>query len=178
MASGMMYLRLAILVLLFNSSLIRSLGAPFLALGGAGLLGGWVWTRLPDANTKETKREYEPKNPLEMGAAFLFALLFVVMLAATHLVVTYLGSAGVYTLAGVMGFTDVDPFIMGMTQSAGKSAPLAVAAAAILIAAASNNLIKGVYAFSWSDRRTGKQSLCLLLGLAVAGLIPLFWILN
>ena len=178
MASGMMYIRLAILVLLFNSSLIRSLGAPFLALAAAGLLGGWIWTRLPDANTKETKREYEPKNPLEMGAAFLFALLFVVMLAATHLVVTYLGSAGVYTLAGVMGFTDVDPFIMGMTQSAGKSAPLAVAAVAILIAAASNNLIKGVYAFSWSDRTTGKQSLGLLLGLAVAGLIPLFWILN
>jgi hypothetical protein len=30
---------------------------------------------------------------------------------------------------------DVDPFIMGMTQSAGKRAPLAVASAAILVAA-------------------------------------------
>jgi uncharacterized membrane protein (DUF4010 family) len=113
-----------------------------------------------------------------MGAAFLFALLFVVMLAATHLVVTYLGSAGVYSLAGVMGFTDVDPFIMGMTQSAGASTPLAVAAGAILIAAASNNLIKGIYAYAWSDRRTGRQSLGLLLGLAVVGLLPLFWILR
>ena len=178
MASGMMYLRLAILVLLFNSSLIRSLGAPFAALAATGMLVGWFWTRLPDANTRETKREYEPKNPLELGAAFLFALLFVAMLAATHLVVTYLGSAGVYSLAALMGFTDVDPFIMGMTQSAGKSAPLAVASGAILIAAASNNLIKGVYAYSRSDRRTGRQSLCLLLGLAVAGLIPLFWMLN
>jgi len=176
MASGMMYLRLAILVLLFNINLIRSLGAPFAALAATGILAGWIWTRLPDANTKDTKREYEPKNPLELGAAFLFALLFVAMLAATHLVVTYLGNAGVYSLAGVMGFTDVDPFIMGMTQAAGKSASLGVASAAILIAAASNNLIKGVYAYSWSDRRTGQQSLCLLLGLAVAGLIPLFWI--
>ena len=108
----------------------------------------------------------------------LFALLFVAVLAATHLVVTYLGSAGVYSLAALMGFTDVDPFIMGMTQSAGTNTPLAVAAAAILIAAASNNLIKGIYAYAWSDRRTGKQSLGLLLGLAVAGVIPLFWILN
>jgi uncharacterized membrane protein (DUF4010 family) len=178
MASGMMYIRLAILVLLFNSGLIRNLGAPFATLSGIGLIGGWFWTRLPDANTKETKREYEPKNPLEMGAAFLFALLFVAMLVATHLVVTYLGSAGVYSLAAVMGFTDVDPFIMGMTQSAGTSTPLAVAAAAILIAAASNNLIKGIYAYFWCDRKTGRQSLCLLLGLAIAGLVPLLWLLR
>jgi uncharacterized membrane protein (DUF4010 family) len=176
MASGMMYLRLAILVLLFNRSLIASLGAPFAALAVGGILIGWIWTRLPEANPKETKREYEPRNPLELGAAFLFALLFVVMLAATHLAVTYLGSAGVYSLAGLMGVTDVDPFIMGMTQSAGRTAPLAVAAAAILVAAASNNLMKGIYAYIWSDRKTGRQSFCLLVGLAVAGLIPLFWI--
>jgi uncharacterized membrane protein (DUF4010 family) len=76
----------------------------------------------------------------------------------------------------LMGFTDVDPFIMGITQSAGRTAPLAVAAAAILVAAASNNLIKGVYAYFWADRKTGKQGLYLLLSLAVAGLVPLVWI--
>jgi uncharacterized membrane protein (DUF4010 family) len=147
-------------------------------LAATGLLVGWLWTKRRDVNAEKAKREYEPKNPLELRAAFLFALLFVVMLVVTHLVVTYLGSAGVYSLAAVMGFTDVDPFIMGMTQSAGANTPLAVASAAILIAAASNNLIKGVYAYMWSDRPTGKQSLSLLIGLAVAGLIPIFWILR
>lgn len=176
MASGMMYLRVALLVMLFNRSLIRSLGPPFAALTGVGMLAGWIWTRLPDAKISETKREYEPKNPLELGAAFLFALLFAGMLVATHLVLTYLGSAGVHSLAALTGFTDVDPFIMGMTQSAGTSTPLALASAAILIAASSNNLIKGVYAYSWSDRKTGLQSLGLLAGLAVAGLIPLYWV--
>jgi uncharacterized membrane protein (DUF4010 family) len=176
MASGMMYLRLAILVLLFNRNLFLTLGAPFAALAGAAILAGWIWTRLPEANPKDTKREYEPKNPLELGAAALFALLFVAMLAATHLVVTYLGRAGVYALAAVMGFTDVDPFIMGMTQSAGAATPLAIAAIAILIAAASNNLVKGAYAYFWSDRKTGRQSLSLLLALALAGLVPLFWL--
>jgi uncharacterized membrane protein (DUF4010 family) len=178
MASGMMYLRLAILVLLFNRSLFLTLGSPFAALAGVAILAGWIWTRLPDENPKETKHEYEPKNPLEMRAAFLFALLFVAMLAATHLVVTYLGSAGVYSLAAVMGFTDVDPFIMGMTQSAGSSTPLALAATAILIAAASNNLVKGSYSYFWSDRKTGRQSLALLVALAVAGLAPLAWIVR
>jgi len=70
----------------------------------------------------------------------------------------------------------VDPFIMGMTQSAGKTAALTVAASGILIAAASNNLVKGLYAFSTSDRQTGRLSLGLLASLAMAGLVPLAWL--
>jgi uncharacterized membrane protein (DUF4010 family) len=70
----------------------------------------------------------------------------------------------------------VDPFIMGMTQAGGGSAPLGVAAAAILIAASSNNLVKGIYSFSLSDRKTGVLSLSLLGALAVAGLTPLLWL--
>jgi hypothetical protein len=75
-----------------------------------------------------------------------------------------------------MGVTDVDPFIMGMTQAAGTLTPLREAAAAVLIAAASNNLIKGIYSYSLADRKTGIQSLSLLAGLAALGLVPLFWI--
>jgi uncharacterized membrane protein (DUF4010 family) len=98
------------------------------------------------------------------------------MLVATHLVVTYLGKAGVFSLAALMGVTDVDPFIMGMTQAAGGGTTLGVAASAILIAASSNNLVKGIYAYSLSDRKTGVLSLSLLAGLAVAGLAPLVWL--
>ena len=58
-----------------------------------------------------------------------------------------------------MGVTDVDPFIMGMTQAAGTLTPLSVAAGAVLIAASSNNIVKGIYAYSLADRRTGVQSL-------------------
>lgn len=175
-ASGVMYLRLAGLVTLFNRNLIFSLGVPFAVLAGAAIGAGWIWSRVPDAKAGEVVREFEPRNPLELRAAFLFALLFLSMLIATHLVVTYLGRAGVYTLAGLMGVTDVDPFIMGMTQSAGGVTPLTVASTAILIAAASNNLVKGVYACALSGRKTGMQSLILLAGLAVAGLTPLLWL--
>jgi uncharacterized membrane protein (DUF4010 family) len=98
------------------------------------------------------------------------------MLVATHLAVTYLGRAGVNTLAAIMGVTDVDPFIMGMTQTAGSLTPLKVAASAVLIAASSNNLVKGIYAYSLADRRTGAQSLVLLAALAALGLVPLLWL--
>ncbi len=175
-ASGMMYLRLAGLVTIFNRSLIMILGAPFLMLAGASIGGGWLWSRIPDATVGDVERKFEPRNPLELRAALGFAALFVGMLVATHLVVTYLGKAGVFSLAALMGVTDVDPFIMGMTQATGDSATVGVAASAILIAASSNNLVKGIYAYSLSDRKTGVLSLILLAGLAVAGLAPLVWL--
>ena len=175
-ASGVMYLRLAGLVTIFNRNLITILGVPFLVLAGASIACGWLWSRVPDAKAGDVEREFEPKNPLELRAALGFAALFVTMLVATHLVVTYLGKAGVYSLAALMGVTDVDPFIMGMTQAAGSNAPLGVAAAAILIAASSNNLVKGIYSYSLSDRKTGVLSLSLLAALAVAGLAPLLWL--
>ncbi len=174
-ASGMMYLRLIALVSLFNRTLLGMLALPFAALAGFAVAAGWLWSRLRDESIEEPKREFEPKNPLDLRAAFLFAALFLAMLIATRLASMYLGQAGVYTLAAIMGVTDVDPFVMGMTQS-GQVTHLSIAAGGILIAAASNNLAKGIYAYSLSDRRTGKQSLFLLTTLALLGLTPLFWI--
>jgi uncharacterized membrane protein (DUF4010 family) len=152
------------------------LAPAFLVLAAVAIAAGWLWSRRPDPDASELKRQFEPSNPLELLAAFLFALFFLAMLVATQLAVTYLGRAGVNILAAIMGVTDVDPFIMGMTQAAGALTPLQVAATAVLIAAASNNLIKGIYSYSLADRKTGIQSLSLLIALAAAGLIPLLWL--
>jgi uncharacterized membrane protein (DUF4010 family) len=65
---------------------------------------------------------------------------------------------------------------MGMTQAAGTSTPLTLAASAILVAAASNNLMKGVYSYFMSDHKTGIQSASLMTALALAGLAPLIWL--
>jgi len=175
-ASGVMYLRLVALLILFNRQLGILLAPAFLALAAAAIATGWGWSRRPDPVVSQIKREFEPHNPLELGAAFLFALFFLAMLVTTQLAVTYLGRAGIRILAAVMGVTDVDPFIMGMTQAAGTLTPVPTAATAVLIAAASNNLVKGVYSYCLADRKTGVQSLSLLVALAVAGLMPLFWL--
>ena len=176
MASGVMYLRLVILLALFNRGLMMALAPSFLTLAGLAVAAGWLWSRRPDPGVREIKREYEPNNPLELRAAIFFGVLFLTMLIATRVVALHLGNAGVYSLAAVMGLADVDPFIMGMTQSAGSITSLSVASASILIAAASNNIAKGLYAYTLSDRRTGIQSLCLLVSLAALGLVPLFWL--
>jgi uncharacterized membrane protein (DUF4010 family) len=172
-ASGMMYLRLAVLLALFNWGLFVALGPSFGVLAGLAIGIGWLWSRRRDPETRKIRREYEPKNPLELRVAFTFAALFLAMLVATHWAIAHLGKTGVYSLAAIMGVVDVDPFILGMTQS---NAALSLAAGGVLIAASSNNLAKGVYAFVLSDRKTGIQSLGLLTALAILGLAPLLWL--
>lgn len=172
-ASGVMYLRLVILLALFNQELMKQLAPSFLVLAVVAIVIGWLWSRQGDASALESCDMFMARNPLEIGAALLFAVLFVTMLVATHLAVKYLGQNGVYTLASVMGVADVDPFIMGMAQADAALTPLHVAASGILVATASNNVVKGIYAYTLSSRRAGVQSLIFLVSLAACGLIPL-----
>ncbi len=178
MASGVMYLRLAILIAIFNFALVRSVAMPLLTLAAIGLAGGWLWTRRPDKQQIEIKKPYVPRNPLELWVAFLFGGIFIAMLVMTAWTVTHLGQGGVFGLAGIMGVSDVDPFVLSLTQSAGTVTTLALAGAGILIASASNNMMKAFYALGFGNRRTGIESLSLLLGFAALGLVPLFWILR
>ncbi|MBS0338240.1 MAG: MgtC/SapB family protein [Proteobacteria bacterium] len=171
-ACGVMYLRLAALLALFSRELVVRLAVPFLALAAVAICAGWAWSRgAPPA--AEAAPAPEPKNPLELRTAFLFAAVFLAMLVATRFALVHLGSGGVYALSAIMGVSDVDPYIMGLTQSAGSVTPLDVAANSILIAAASNNAVKGVYALVLSRQGAGLQGLALLVGYAALGLVPL-----
>jgi uncharacterized membrane protein (DUF4010 family) len=178
MASGVMYLRLATLIGLFNVSLGKLLMLPFGLLAIAGIGGGLLWSIRDNGSAASCaiQQGAVTRNPLELKAAFLFALIFVGIVVLTHYVVQYGGQQGVYGLAAVLGVTDVDPFILSMTQSAGHSTPIRDAAIAIVIAASSNNVAKGFYALSFGDRAMGRQSLALMLGLALLGFFPCFFL--
>ena len=176
LASSVMYIRTIILVALFSVELARRVLMPMLVLAIAGIVVGGFWAARRDPETGEVKSEKMGKNPLELSAAFLFAIFFVVLLALTHYAVVYLGRGGVYALAALTGFTDITPFILGLANTVGTSTPLALAAAGVFVAAASNNIVKGGYAYAFGDRKTGTQSLALLLVYSVLGLVPLFWL--
>lgn len=177
MASGMMYVRLTVLIGIFNEQLLVRLVLPLVVLGTIGVLGGWLWTRFPGEGSKEIERRYMPRNPLELWAAFLFGGIFIGMLVLTGLAMP-LGERGLLGLAAIMGLADVDPFVLSMTQSSGTGTAIALAVAGILIAAASNNAAKACYAFAFADRKTGTQCLGLLLTFAALGLVPLIWVLR
>ncbi|GLH70110.1 hypothetical protein GETHPA_16430 [Geothrix rubra] len=175
-ASAAMYLKILALVWMFNRDLALTLAPWFLILAAISALGGWFVYRLHDPEATDTPEAAHPHNPLELRAAFFFAAVFVVMLIVTQLAITYLGRNGVYSVAGLMGLTDVTPFIMGMTHAAGVSTSLHLAACSIAVSAASNNLVKGFYAYGFAKGRTGLWSLGLLGGLTLLGLLPLIWL--
>jgi uncharacterized membrane protein (DUF4010 family) len=175
-ASGMMYLRLAILLVLFNLDLMRALAPFFIGIGLLAVLLGWIWSNTGQSDLPIAVQQNETRNPLEIKVALLFAVIFVVMLVITQLATTYLGHAGVYSLAAIMGVSDIDPFIMGMTQADSTVTPNSVAAIAILIAASSNNLIKAAYAFALSTKAVKTQSALFLVVLSLIGLTPVIWL--
>jgi uncharacterized membrane protein (DUF4010 family) len=174
-ASAMMYARLVLLLAFFDRALAAELAPAFGTLAVIGGLIGWFVYRRRDGSEASPGARSDARNPLELSAAFLFALIFVAILVLTALVRQYLGRSGLYSLAAIMGVTDVDPFILGLTQTRSAELPLGTAAAAIVIAAASNNVVKALYAYAFADRATGRRSLVLLLVLAALGLVPLAW---
>jgi uncharacterized membrane protein (DUF4010 family) len=175
-ASGVMYFRFLALVGIFNLQLMNRLLVPFLILGAIGVVGGLAWSSLSDPQQTESMPANLAKNPLELASAFLLGLVFVVVLVATNFALTKLGSAGIYGMAVISGLAPVDPFIMGLTQTAGTMTSMGLAVAGIIVAAASNNFAKAFIALSLADSKTGRQSLILMLALTALGLVPLVWV--
>jgi uncharacterized membrane protein (DUF4010 family) len=79
------------------------------------------------------------------------------------------GISGVYSLAAVVGITDIDPFVLNLAQGGTSAMSNAVLAAAILIAASSNNVLKAAYAAGFAGGRETAGSAAALVVLAIAG---------
>ena len=177
-ASGVTFLRIVVLVWIFNRELAQSIAYGFLPLGFVAVVLAWIWARIPSKDGDDPTPAPGTANPLELSSAFFFAGVFVAMVVATHLAVSHLGQGGVLSLAAFMGVTDVNPFIMSLTQETGRATTLHMAAAGIVVATASNNLVKGCYAYFYTRAtpRTGRWTFIAMGVLAALGLLPLFWV--
>lgn len=179
-ATGVMYVRLWILLLLFAPPLAQRLTVLFWVMGSVATAVGVLLTRRsvaadPACQSDSTSGRGDG-NPLELTSAFTFSVIFVAVLIATRFVAERFGSTGVLVMAAIMGAADVDPFILGLTQTVGSGLSLDTAALAVVIAAAVNNLMKGFYAIIFGTRRTGRLSFVILAALGGISLI-LFWML-
>ena len=95
----------------------------------------------------------EARNPLELSAAAVFAVLFVVISIVSSWVKEHFGTVGIDVLAAVVGVTDIDPFVLSLAQGVAAPLPVEAAASAVLIATASNNLLKAGYAAAFMGLR-------------------------
>jgi len=173
-ATGTMYLRMLVIVAIFNTELARALLIPFAALAIAGIaVAAFFARRAADAKLPDLT----PVNPLQLGTALIFAALFIVVSLATKWVQAHAGAYGVLALAAVVGVTDVDPFVLSLAQGGAASIGITIAAVAIVIAASSNNLLKALYTIAFARRKgsvlpAGVLAAFCVLGIVAAALMP------
>ena len=122
----------------------------------------------------------EPGNPLELGPALLFALLLAAVLLAGRFLQDQFGHLGLYILALVSGMADLDAITLSASRmNAEGTVDAAVAGRAILLAAASNTVVKTLYTVPVAGApmasRLGLASAVILATGAVAAWIAAGW---
>lgn len=168
-ASTIMFLRVLFLAFVIYPALGWSLALPIAfptALGAA--MGLILWQRQED----QAEARLQVKNPMELGQAIQFGLLFAVVLLVSRAAHYYFGSAGIYVASALAGLTDVD----AITISAARLAldhvlPNDTANASILLASATNTLVKGGIALVIGGRSLRSVITPIFLALFVASLV-------
>jgi uncharacterized membrane protein (DUF4010 family) len=76
----------------------------------------------------------------------------------------------------VVGIADIDPFVLNLAQGGVADLSLGIAAAAILVATASNNLLKATYAVVFAGWHTSLPAVVSLAVLAALSVVAAFLI--
>ena len=167
-ATAIMYVRLGIVVALFNLPFALAL---LPALGALALLGAAIsvfeWRRVPRQNLDAGLR-IAATNPLQITAAAIFAALFVVISLVSAWAKSALGAAGLFAVAAAVGVADIDPYVINIAQGGVAGLTLNTLCAAILIASSSNNIVKAVYTAIFGGPRRASVLLFVLAGLGLA----------
>jgi uncharacterized membrane protein (DUF4010 family) len=158
LASTVMIVRMAILISATNAGLLIRMGGMLGAMGVAGGLGclGLYLAARRFSPERVPEEDIPFKNPFELSQAFKFGFLFMVILVASKAATHYLGGAGAYLAGAVGGLMDVDGVTLSLSQLARSTLPPGTAALGILIAAASNSVVKGIVAIALGGWRFGR----------------------
>jgi uncharacterized membrane protein (DUF4010 family) len=179
LATAIMYLRLLAVTAVFNIPLATRLALPLCSLAVTAFvicaLQYWIIDK-PKNEEKDEKPQAAialkaSGNPLELGAAAIFAILFIVTSLVSTWATKEFGVDGIYTLAAIVGISDIDPFVLNLAQGGLSGVPLSALVAAILIASSSNNVLKALYAAAFAGGRTTAASAAVLVLLAIAGIV-------
>lgn len=155
LANAVMYPRLLVVILLFNPNMAAAIAPWMIGIGlfGAVLAIGWYYLRNHAPAVPPPIADIS--NPLGLGTAATFAVLFVVVSILAAVTMRFYGSSGLLTLAGIVGVTDINPFIISLAAHVGGGVPDPVRLAAVLIATGSNHVFHAIYACAYSRGGTG-----------------------
>lgn len=150
----------------------------FLALVAVSAVVTFIIYRLaPNTNVvAPVTEEIKHQNPLELKVALIFGILYVVFSLLTQYTMEYYGHSGLNVLSFIVGFTDIDPFLLNMFQGKYAGITVTIISAATLQAVMSNNVLKMCYALSLGDKAIRKFILIGFSVIIAANALALFFI--
>jgi uncharacterized membrane protein (DUF4010 family) len=170
-ATAIMYVRIGLVVAVFNAHVALTLAPALAALCAIGAaLAAFEWRR-PRPRSAKTNLAVASKNPLQIPTALIFAVLIAVISIVSAWVRGAFGASGILVLSAVVGFTDIDPFVLNIAQGGIGGMSVASLCAAVLIAASSNNVAKAAYAIGFGGIAAARRPAMMLLALSGLGVI-------
>jgi uncharacterized membrane protein (DUF4010 family) len=166
LAVAMMYVRLLVIVAIFRPSVLASAAVPLLVLAALALAAAAAF-RPPAGDVAVDRGSASPaiQHPLEVTTALIFAGLFAAVAAATKYVLATYAVAGLHWMAMAVGFSDITPFVVSLLAGDLGLAD-AVIVNGIIVASASNNLLKSLYVGLAGSVALSRRVVPLLVGLA------------
>lgn len=149
LASSVLFPRVLVEVAAVNADLLPMVAIPIVAMLSAGLGAAGLSLRARRESGSAGESGVEFKNPLKLGSAITFGLVFALVLLGVRAAEEYLGNAGVYLASGLAGLADVDAITLSASDLAAKGqlAPR-VAANSVLLAVLVNTASKAALAAS------------------------------
>jgi uncharacterized membrane protein (DUF4010 family) len=176
LAGATCYIKMIIEVIVINSGLLRLLIVPFGLMGLVGYVSAFL-LYLKDRR-KEKKEDVEKiklKQPFAIVPALKFGLFFVFVIILTKVLQIVAGSAGLYLASIVSGIADVDAITLTMS-SLSKTGSIAnsVAVASIVLAAASNTVVKAVMTWMFGEKKFAMYISIIFLIILILGIGAVF----
>ncbi len=171
LASTVMYLRVFIVLLIINISLIDYLWLPLLVFALSGVI---VSLFLSKKFVNHSDSSLKMKNPFELKSALLFGLIFAIIILVAKAAQMYLGSGGTFAASALAGITSVDAITISIAKLTSQNITENVAIPAIIIALISNTIVKSVIALIFGDKELKKYTLS---GLGVMNLLSIIYLI-
>ncbi|HKM71723.1 MAG TPA: DUF4010 domain-containing protein [Stellaceae bacterium] len=165
-ATAVMYPRLAAVIAFFSPPIALLPGLGFLFTVAAAI-SWWEWRKIQPGYADDLA--IPSANPLQLTTALIFAVVFLAVSLATAWVQSVFGQTGIFTLAALVGASDIDPFVLSLAQGGAPGMSLSAVAAAVLIAASANNIAKAAYAIGFGGLAATERPAILLSALALLG---------
>lgn len=149
---AMMMARVLVVVALIDFGLFLPLLAP-LCLAALALAGAGAVFMFRAASQTNGEQKIDLKNPLDLASVLKFSALLTIIMAIAKIATNFSGDAGLYGLAAISGFADVDAITLSTARLAREGLDSDVGARAIALAVAANTASKA--ALGWYAGGTG-----------------------